>query len=302
VRSPASPPDKVGKLSRSGSTLDYISLANAVFDLEESAAWDRGQELARALLAENKVKSGAVSVLVRREQWGEAVGAAIESNDASLLAHVLQQAPPGDAVLEQVARSPECYRVWAQLHGGAQDAVDRVSKPKPKPEMVQAVRVERGLRLVRDARAESAAVFQERAKACAADPILKEAALTRMAIEKACAILGQAYEITMSPVERVRAALMTRNREIVGKVAEAVGIKDALLVRCKLEHAFATNDPSYTASIATHATKKSELRTVVDMGIEFAVRGRKDLAIVIRNAVAGKVDSDGLAQLDTLLP
>jgi hypothetical protein len=305
VRSRASPAEIVWKLSRAGSTLDYISLANAAFDLAaaepDEAVKAQRRELALKLLAENKVKSGAVPVLIRREQWDEAIQTAIDSNDASLLTYVLDRAEQAgrlDVVQAQIAVSAVAFRAWSQLHGGAGElgpeileraaASDRVPKAA-KPALQKAARVERALRIV------IGAPIDPSKDAAANNAIAK-----RAAIEQACGVLGQEYSPAVSPCDCVRAALRTRKADIVAKVSGLVEVKDVALLRCKLEHGFASKDPNYLANVAQNSAN-SALDVLIDFGREFIRRGKTDLAIAIRKGAAEKVNPSRLEELDAAI-
>jgi hypothetical protein len=287
VHSQSSPSEIIWKLSRAGSTLDYISLANAAFDLAECEVDEttkhRRRSLALQLLNENKVKSGAVPVLIRREQWEEAIQTAAESNDASLLSYVLARAEEAnrvDVIQSQIAVNPIALRCWSQLHEGGVEVGAAGSGDKWQK---QAVRVEQSLRLMKGI---------DEGKG-SKDPLLKEAREKRKAMKKACAMLGQDYVEGMTPCERVRAALKTGDPKMVEKVAKLVEVQGEMLLKCKLEHGFACGDAGYLNKVAMNAAGEYGM-VVVGMGLEFIGRGKKELARALREGIGDRVSATEL--------
>lgn len=84
------------KLNKIDSAIDRVELAASSFDLAErsddAAFKSQKENLAIRLLKTVPSKSRTVPLLIQRNEWSEAVEAAVESNDSSLLAFVLKSA------------------------------------------------------------------------------------------------------------------------------------------------------------------------------------------------------------------
>jgi hypothetical protein len=123
LRSNASTGEVITKLTGNKANVDYVDLATLAFDLAESAkdpaeAAEK-RALASALLELNKVKARSVPLLIRREQWSDAVEAAVNSNDMSLLVYVLKVASEknqDEIVRKCLSRHAIAIEGWFKLH------------------------------------------------------------------------------------------------------------------------------------------------------------------------------------------
>lgn len=96
VFSHASNEDILAKIDKIDNAIDRVELAASSFDLsertEDNAFKVQKENLAILLLKTVPAKSRTVPLLIQRGEWSEAVEAAVESNDSSLLAFVLKSA------------------------------------------------------------------------------------------------------------------------------------------------------------------------------------------------------------------
>jgi hypothetical protein len=123
LRSPATADEVIQKLTANNANVDYVDLATVAFDLAEAAkdatVSAEKRALAHALLKLNKVKARSVPLLIRREQWSDAVEAAVNSNDMSLLVYVLKMASQknqDEIVKECLNRHAIALGAWFKLH------------------------------------------------------------------------------------------------------------------------------------------------------------------------------------------
>ena len=123
------------KLKLNESLIDRVELANCSFDLsskltDPNLSYEK-EKLGLALLKSVPVKSRTVPLLIKRGEWQEAVEAAVESNDASLLVFVLKAATDQnqDAIVRQcITKHPSALSGWLSLHPDESERADLYEK------------------------------------------------------------------------------------------------------------------------------------------------------------------------------
>lgn len=111
VRTNLPPEDIIARLKKNNTNIDYVDLATVAHSLNN-------EELARALLKENLVKSHCVPLHIKMGLWGEAIEAAVESNDTSLVLFVFEEA---QKVYLQSPENMATFREYLSKHPIALD-------------------------------------------------------------------------------------------------------------------------------------------------------------------------------------
>lgn len=113
----------LAKLDQMENSIDRVDLATSAFELasnlDDITLSAQKADLAIQLLKTVKAKSRAVPLLIKRHEWAEAVEAAVESNDSSLLAYVLKSATEQNhdsIVRDCITKHLIALDGWLQLH------------------------------------------------------------------------------------------------------------------------------------------------------------------------------------------
>ena len=101
-------PDILERLKKMEEPIDYIDLATTAFNAGRN-------DLALALLNENPAKARGVPLLIDRNKWDEALTAAVDSSDTSLIVYALEKAreeEQDDALANALLTSPIVRGTW----------------------------------------------------------------------------------------------------------------------------------------------------------------------------------------------
>jgi hypothetical protein len=177
----------------------------------------------------NKIKSRTVPLLVKREQWAEAVETAVDSHDSSTIAYVLKAAThrnQDEIVRECITKHVFALNSWLQLHPDDPN----------RPALLERAGLLRDALMTRYLSGEAAKVLTNRVTfdkdSLSLDVIQMDADL-----KAACQLLQVQFKVDISPYQLFNHALKQGDPKLVSQVAKQLKLRDDEVFRWKIDYA-----------------------------------------------------------------
>lgn len=276
VRSHGTIEEILSKLA-SSTNVDYVELATCAFDLAEAEtdleASEQRRQLALALLKKNKVQSRSVPLLIRRNQWAEAVESAVNSNDSSLILYVLKTATErcqDDIVKQCITNHVLALEAWLKLHP---------DEPN-KAELLEKTGLLRDSLYLRFKNGEDLNVLKEKAKA-EKDPLDLDVFERKQSVLEACKSLGVEFSEGITPNSLMDMAIERGDAKLVKTVAKQLKLGSDEILNRKMEYSLKTGD----AQFLLDAAREAKERDVLDVVMRLAETGHEQEARMLSELV-----------------
>ena len=276
VRSHGTIEEILEKLSAS-TNVDYVELATCAFDLAEveldPEASEQRRQLALALLKKNKVQSRSVPLLIRRNQWAEAVESAVNSNDSSLILYVLKTATErcqDDIVKQCITNHVLALEAWLKLH----------PLESNKAELLEKTGLLRDSLYFRFQNGEDLTILKEKAKA-EKDPLDLDVFERKQSVLDACKSLEVDFTEGVTPYSLYDMALERGDQKLIKTVAKQLKLGNDEILQRKMGYSLKIGDAQYLLDAAREAKE----RGVLDAAMKLAETGHEQEARMLSDLI-----------------
>ena len=276
VRSHGTIEEILEKLSAS-TNVDYVELATCAFDLAEAEldpeASEQRRQLALALLKKNKVQSRSVPLLIRRNQWAEAVESAVNSNDSSLILYVLKTATErcqDDIVKQCITNHVLALEAWLKLH----------PLESNKAELLEKTGLLRDSLYFRFQNGEDLTILKEKAKA-EKDPLDLDVFERKQSVLDACKSLEVDFTEGVTPYSLYDMALERGDQKLIKTVAKQLKLGNDEILQRKMGYSLKIGDAQYLLDAAREAKE----RDVLEAAMKLAETGHEQEARMLSDLI-----------------